>query len=385
MDKKIKLKNIIIVSLFTIYLMILFVIQNSTLNLEPNLFSFVSITKNIYLLISVFFIIFFNKYTAKQLLIVGGIAGILLVTRFLAGSSPLLDLLIIVLGIKNIPLRTILKSIYYTQIFSSLLILFLYFTSKIPDRLVIRDGILRSSLGFWHPNTAGLVLLSTFILSIVLEKKKGRVFLKILLFNISSIVLYELTNSRSSMVLVFAVTIITLGQYAFVKLRFSFFQYRFLIPGLFTIFVCLSLGITLLYLKGNFSVIKLSALLSNRISIGSRFFKEYGISLFGQHVVYNSFNFSVQEVVGSEYRVLDNSYLKYMINYGLSSTSILCSYFYGISSKLNKKYLILWNMYMSIFLVYGFVEQSAFNYTTNFFLFFGVLLLNRESNKEFLL
>lgn len=385
MNKKINMKNIIIVSLFTMYLTVLFLIQNSTLNLDPKLFSFVSTTKNIYLLLSIFFIVFFNKYKTKQLLIIGGIASVLLVTKFLAGSSPLLDLLLIVLGIKNIPLRTILKTIYFTQIFSSLLILFLYFTSQIPDRLIIRDGVLRSSLGFWHPNTAGLVLLSIFILSIFLEKKRSTLFFKILFFNSSSVVLYELTNSRTSMVLILAVTFITIGQSVFLKLRVSLFQYRLFVPIIFTLFLCLSVGATFLYVKGNFSVIKLSVLLSNRIAIGSRFFKEYGISLFGQPVMYNSFNFSTQEVVGSEYRVLDNVYLKYVINYGLSSTIFLCSYFYGISSKLNKKYLILWNMYMLIFLVYGFVEQSAFNYTTNFFLFFGVLLLNEEANKEFLL
>lgn len=384
MNKKVQFKNLLILSTFSIYLMTFFLIQNSTLNLVPSLANFAQMVKNGYIIASLLFILLFNKYSVRQITFLVAIFIPLFVTRVIVGISPLLDIMIIVTGLKNLPLKKILNTFFVTQFISFVLILSLFFLSVIPDRVVIRDGIVRSSLGFWHPNTVGVMLLSLFMLSTFSEKKFTRLFFKISAFNIISLISYSLTNSRTSFILILVVSVLTLLQYFFKNRNLLFINSRWFIPVTFIILFAVSYFSSILYLYGNSHIIKLSILLSNRISIGSKFINEYSVTFFGQKVEYSSLNYSIQEVVGFQYKVLDNIYLKYLLNYGVFSIGLLFLYLCKISMVLNNYYLKYWNIYLLIFLCFGLMEQSVFNVNTNFLLLFGVILLNRKENEEFL-
>ncbi|WP_430603298.1 hypothetical protein IGJ02_000686 [Enterococcus sp. DIV0724b] len=384
MNKKLQFKNLLIISSFSVYLMTIFLIQNSTLNLVHSLANFAQIIKSGYIILSLLFILLFNKYSVKQIVVLATIFIPLFVTRVIVGVSPLLDLMIVITGLKCLSLKKILNTFFVTQAISFILILSLFFLSVIPDRVVIRDGIVRSSLGFWHPNTVGVMLLSLFMLSTFSEKKMTKLIFKIGVFNIISIIFYGLTNSRTSFFLILVVSCLTLLQYFFKNRNFLFINSRWFIPIIFIILFVVSYVSSILYLHGNSLIIKLSILLSNRISIGSRFINEYRLTFFGQQVEYSSLNYSVQEVVGFQYKVLDNVYLKYLLNYGAFSIGLLSLYLYRISKTLNNYYLKYWNIYLLIFLIFGLMEQSVFNVSTNFLLLFGVILLNNKDNEEFL-
>ncbi|MGX7245839.1 hypothetical protein ACWOC1_13435 [Enterococcus quebecensis] len=384
MSKEFHLKKALVLTMFSIYLLTFFLIQNSMLNLITNFSDFALEFKNFYLLVSILFIVFFNRYSMNQIVVLVGMFIPLFITRIVAGASPLLELLIIVSSLKCVSLKNIIKTIYVTQVLSFTVILLLFFMSVIPDRIVIRDGVTRTSLGFWHPNTVGLMLLCIFILSIFSENKFSRLLFKLILFNAISVTVYGLTNSRTSFILVLSVSILVLVQHFFKENNIIFLNTRWFTPSVLLLLLFLSYFASLLYSKGNSQLIELNALVSNRISLGSKFLNEYSLTLFGQKVEYNSLNYLVQEIIGFQYRVLDNVYLKYLLNFGLISTCLLVWYLYKISSVLKSNYLKAWNTYLFIFLIFGLMEQSAFSYGTNFFLFFGVILLNGKENEEFI-
>ena len=383
MSKKIYYKELIMLVVLAIYLFSVFFIQNSMLNLNPTMSGLVSVVKNFFLLSCIIIAIFFNRYTMKEIVIILSLLLLFIITDILAGSSPLLELLIFIVGLKEVPLKSILKTYLLTSLISYVGIILLNFLSVIPDRLVIRDGIERSSLGFWHPNTTSLGLLTIYLLAMYLSKDKYKVLLTII-FGILSMVVYTFTNSRTSMILILVAGLFTLISYIFRNAKYNILGTKHVLPFIFIGLTVISWIVSILYIHQNALAIQLSQLLSNRISLGARFIQEYGLSLFGQPIQYNSSNNLTQVVIGFQYRVLDNVYLKYLLNYGIISIVGLFLYLYILMYKLNKKNRILVNMYLLIYLFYGLAEQSAFNATVNFFMCFGVILFTNKKNNEFL-
>lgn len=381
MDSTKKIKQGTVKFSLLIYLFSTFLIKNSMLNMNSLLSALANSFESIFILACLIFAIFFNRYTNKELISLLFFSIPLLITMIVVGSSPLLNLLIILVGIKSVPLKEILQIFLFSQIISSLIILFLRFTNVIPDRTVIRDGVSRLSLGFWHPNNAGLVLLSIFLLTLFLYQEDK---IKIIIgFNILNVIFFQFTNSRTSFLLIISATMLTFISNLLKDKRFNVLRSRYFIPVFFTLFLLGSYMLSELYSSGNLFAIKLSSLMSNRISLASGFIDEYGLSVFGTEIYYRTSNLLTQKVIGFEYRVLDNVYLKYLLNYGITTVIAIVAYFSLIPSKMNKKYLIIWNTYFIIFIIYGFIEQSAFNLITNYFMIFGVLILEPELNREF--
>lgn len=385
MINKINIKEKIILYSFFIYLFVVLLIQNSTLNLNPTYSNFSNTIGNIFMISCLVFAIFFNEYTVKNILRVICLIFLLLVTRLIVGVSPLLDLLIVTLGLQSIQLEKILKTFFSAQVISAVLTLILFFLNIIPDRLLIRDGVERSSLGFWHPNTTGLVLLSIFILTLFISKRKN-ILLVLIIFNFLSYLVFMSTNSRTSFILIGCSTLIAIFDLIIQGKARLILKSKWIIPTLIVMFFLGSYIASSIYSSApsNLFLNELNTMLSNRISIGSRFIDEYGISLFGNPIIYNSSNFNNQVVIGASYWVLDNIYLKYILNYGLVSSILLISYFYVVISKLNSKYIVAFNLYSLVYLIYGLSEQSAFSITINVFMLFGIIVLNPNNNKKFI-
>lgn len=126
MNKKLQFKNLLIISSFSVYLMTIFLIQNSTLNLVHSLANFAQIIKSGYIILSLLFILLFNKYSVKQIVVLATIFIPLFVTRVIVGVSPLLDLMIVITGLKCLSLKKILNTFFVTQAISFILILSLF-------------------------------------------------------------------------------------------------------------------------------------------------------------------------------------------------------------------------------------------------------------------
>lgn len=375
-------KNVILQSSLFLYLISVFFIQNSTLNLNNSLSTISTYVKVVFLAICMVSTLFFNKYRIREIPVIIFLCIPLFITNIITGNSPLLDLLLIVIGMRSVPLTAVLRIFLSTHVLSFISIIMLRFLNFIPDRVLIREGILRNSLGFWHPNTTGLVLLSIFLLSLLLFSKYK--YSIIIVFNVANVTLYEFTNSRTAFLLIFFASFLIIIEPVMGRLKINLFKFRYFIPIVFVLLMIMSYTLSYLYILGNPFIHELSQLLSNRISLGSSFVQEYDASFFGRVIQYNSPNFSTQEVIGFQYRVLDNVYLKYYLNYGIFSILFLLFYLIAISRRLADKYLVSWNMYLLIFLIYGLIEQSAFNFPTNFFLIFGIIIMNTNVNSSFL-
>lgn len=375
-------KERISLRVFSLYLFITLMLENTTLSLNIPVDGISKIVDYIFIIFCLVQICVFFKFKKQDFLASMITFFILFLIKIKSGNSSMLELLLIILMLKDIPLKKILKNIFFVQICSFLSTIVLYFVGVLPDRIVIRDGVIRNSIGFWHPNTGGVMLLSILILSFILIKNRRSQLLFTVTTDIVGGILFLYTNSRTSITLLVFATIIFLCNIIFSNWNMYIFRFKWFIPTMFTIMTLLSYYSSSLYLKGNVWIQKLNSLMTNRISLGSKFINEYGLSIFGQNVRYYSTNYSQERVVGAQYWVLDNVFLKYIINYGVAMFILLFIYFFLISFFLNKKDLVVWNSYFFIFLVLGLSEQGVFSYTFNFFMLFGVLLFKQNKNKN---
>lgn len=376
-------KSLVQLTPLFIYLVMFYSIQSSMLSMSDKWSAFFWNSKNVILVFSLGISFIINKYSRQQLAIIVGFLGTSIVTRFVSGSSPTFDLLVFLVLLKNIPIKSVFKIILGSQVFSFFLVIVMYRLSIIPDRVVVRSGIIRSSLGFWHPNTTGMIFLSIFLLSMVLAKQKYE-YIFLAFFNILATYLVNITASRTMQILVLVATI---GFVCVRLLNFDKVSNKFIAKVVLLVFIlCIFLSylFALMYKPQNQLLSNLNTLLSGRLRLGNLFVEEYSLSLFGTRILYNTPNSSYQAVFGLVYRVLDNSYLKYLLNFGVLSLTTISIILY--QSFKNAPKVLLPKLFVSLmaFLGLAFTEQLGLSMEINFVLFAGVVIMaSEESNNSY--
>lgn len=175
---------------------------------------------------------------------------------------------------------------------------------------------IRYSLGYYHPNN---LFAQFFALSVGLFViKRGHLNIKIYIcLLVIDLVLGILTQSRTGMV-VLSLTIILFAMINNKLLANKIFA--FISAYIYLICFFLSFLGILLFSVSNNAFIQLNSLLSGRLDFSYRAYSKYGVKLFGQIIEYSSTlearnNNSLAVVV-------DNSYIFFLVSYGLIFTIV---------------------------------------------------------------
>jgi len=228
-----------------------------------------------------------------------------------------------------------------------------------------------------------MIFLSIFLLSMVLAKQKYE-YIFLAFFNILATYLVNITASRTMQILVLVATI---GFVCVRLLNFDKVSNKFIAKVVLLVFIlCIFLSylFALMYKPQNQLLSNLNTLLSGRLRLGNLFVEEYSLSLFGTRILYNTPNSSYQAVFGLVYRVLDNSYLKYLLNFGVLSLTTISIILY--QSFKNAPKVLLPKLFVSLmaFLGLAFTEQLGLSMEINFVLFAGVVIMaSEESNNSY--
>lgn len=369
-----KSKNIL--NIFSLYICTILFINKTTLNTFFSQSIIPDIIKIAYISCCILCVVLFFNYTLREILLIAILFFIFFIVAIKSSNFYFLELLLTTLFLKDIPLSKIAKRILYIQIIFFLSVLVLYILRILPDIVSIRSGVIRSSLGFSHPNTPGMFLFSILILVSILIDNKVTKAVILSFFIILGVTIFSYTNSRSSILILGSVLLVNVGNSFFSKFKLYIFNFKYFIPIIFTSFTLISYIASILYGKGNLFVKNLDTFLTGRISLGYKFIREYGFSIFGQNI---SYGFWTEGTVFSKYRFLDNVYLKVLLNYGVVIFLVFLIYFTFVSLSLEKKQLLHWNSYLFLFLCLGLSEQTIFDYWLNFFMLYGVIFFcNRK-------
>lgn len=235
-----------------------------------------------------------------------------------------------------------------SSILFSLTIIFSLFgiiNSTISQRVVNGAILLRKSLGFSHANSAFIYFMPIVLGIIYIKGEKLKKPLFLFTIDAISLFLYAVTQSRTGLLLIIVLNFLLIFDFIIIKSKIIkiITKYNYIILLLFSLYLGTKIGLVFEN--------PINRLLSFR-----PFYYNQAISFYGFHIFGGTSNANI---------VLDNSYLTYLLIYG-----IIPYIFYALFQiktfnffKEDRKRIII----LFIFAVYGVLENN-YVYSCNFIL-----------------
>lgn len=247
----------------------------------------------------------------------------------------------------------------------------------LPEVVINRGETIRYSLGYIYPLELMTHFLFLTMVYIYLRKSKYN-YRDFIFINIINLLLYKITDARSSFILILFFSIVS---YFIAKKKISFKKMKSVYFYMFLV-ICSAAPIifSLAYNPGNTLMFKINKILSNRVYLTHNAFNTYGFSLFGKKIPWIGFGGNLDpSSLGSTYNFVDCAYAKSLFDYGIIITVLIIlgyAAIYTYSIKKGKDLLIL---IISVILVISIVEPRLLSIELNPYLLMmnkGLLLNN---------
>ncbi len=377
--KRMKLNKIFFLISYSIFLLL---IMYSNVEAIQSCSKYLQLIAYIFLLL--IFIINSKKSVNIKSLLKSVIMILICIITFMQGLQSnrndyyFIDLILLMIAEKNIKFDDIIKFDFYYKFINIIFIVLLAKIGFIDNLTFYRDGIVRYSYGFSHPNVlSALLTICTIDLIYLSTKNKKYNIPAIILTIISLYIVTFVTQSRSSFLMLILVVIF----YFLVRKKtgekiVSFFKY--LIYILFPLNCILSLYITYLYYINNHIGVELDRLLSGRLFYNSIYLTYHNINLFGNSLYFTGI--SAKNYYGRYTMILDNSYVYTLLRFGVISIIFLSILFFLECKKLysKKKYFLI--LILVSFLIYGLFERHSLIVFYNPFLLLFGNIIHKENN-----
>ena len=323
-------------------------------------------------------IVFFQKYQFKEIML------ILLITVPFAFASieskyyVLMSSWIFIVASKNIDFDTIAKIAYYSQLFMSLFIFYMFYSGVISEFLVYRNSVLRHSLGFSHPNQLGIRVFLIVVCRCYIRRNKFNIIDWIVII-LSAIFVHRVADSKTSLIALLLLAIVTLFNIIMKKAGGN------LRPLASTMIVITALCSVVSVFMCSIQVRKypllssINRFMSGRFSCCNRVLNYYGIKLFGQNVEL----IIDKSIIGKYYHFwLDNAYMALLIRYGPIVLAIFVVLYLSTMIILRNMNEYLLVEIFCIYAIYGIMENSLFSFSRNMFLLLLSYPLYKRTRKK---
>ena len=249
------------------------------------------------------------------------------------------------------------------------MLVFSYSNLAQSEFYVVREGNIRNSLGFYHPNTLAMYIMMTFFEFAYLIYTSSKKNKKIILMGIIIMLLVNaITGSRSTVISIgFMLVLIYFEPLLFNGKNGS--KIKILIAkNLYIILLLMTILISYIYTTNSNFLVSINKLMAGRIDIQNYYLREYGITLFGNNLEY--------------VRTLDNAYLKTLLSYGII-VSIIYVYIYNCIIKKSLKEENKFIIYVFIIVaIYSMSESYLLNLIYNIFWLYYLSKENKRSKNN---
>lgn len=290
-----------------------------------------------------------------------------IVSYYLTSDSIILQFVLIFICCINVDFNKVVKTDLFIKKIVLVFLLVFYFLGMTDEIEVMRNGTVRKSFGFFHPNTFSMFVTMMFFEYIYLNKDKITILKG--LFGLGlAIFISIVSDSRTSLLCI----LIFLSLLIFKKYSNTIFKnyvVSFIVKNLYLIITIFTLVFTILYNDTNSFIVYIDKLFSRRIYIQNIFYNEYSINLIGNVVDYT--------------RTLDNAYIRIILNYGIIGYALFY-YLYNkiITLSIKNKDYIIFIMFIT-FCLGGLMENLMFRIVYNIFWIYCLknMFLKKENNE----
>lgn len=315
-----------------------------------------------------------KTYERKAFITIVLIGGILLISSFFSKDLMLVRIFLFIIAMKEMNFKKVIRYDFYVRIIFTIIVLLLYKLGLTNTLEFYRDGVIRNTLGFIHPNTFS-VMVYTIVMEyifIYVSKFKLRTFLLLLL---AFIFIDKVSDSRTGELSLIVFMIMVLLDNVSTKTKKVAFKITKYVP---LIMILISFIMIYLYKNNVVQIQKLNLILSGRIHYGQAFLDTYGIKLFGQEV--KMFELIYSSINNLSSWVLDNSYLLLLIRYGLLCTIIFYKAIVDSIKVIKNEYSNSYLIYIVLtYLIMGAFETSLIKLQYNpFILILGYIIYSNR-------
>jgi len=339
-------------------------------------------------------LISFCGYTVRQLTVIFLFCALFAFVWLKTGRQEYLFLqsMMIAFSCRNVQWEKLLRFTFWFWIPLFGTVVALNFLGILPSLTSARGDKPRYSLGFSHPNVVGLCCLCFVFLWLLIRYKRLKVYDCLAWLAIAAFT-WNVPNSKTSTFLLLLLCIVTLVMKkwgdAFVHSKFM--QGLFL--SVYPAFAVLSYLMAYFYTGDSPFYLKLDQVLfSGRLRCARVYFDMYTLTLFGQKIKNVGTMRAAKKGIPSY--ILDNFYLRLLINSGIIPFLIILAIFVALVYKalrLNDQSLLIVLLITAVYCVYEFQSTKLIYSITLFqciYFFFPVRSgekkrqLNRTGKKE---
>lgn len=323
-------------------------------------------------------ILFLQKYKLQEICIILIITIPIVISATLSTYFSLLSTWMFIVSAKKTDFEKIIHIAYKILLIMIPVVIILYFLGFIDDHILIRNGIMRYSLGFSHPNQLGLRIFQLVVCHCYLKRNNLRfgTFLYIIL---AALFVYFIPNSQTAYVCILVVLFLLISYKLLNRYGQVFFKiYTNCLIILTILFNFLSVLLSLINMSKTPILQQIDSWMSVRFSSCHRVLQTYGLSVWGQQIY---ISVDEQRLVGlptTRLLHLDNAYMALILRFGIISYVIFSlAFIFSMIYFKERNYVILIIIF-TVYALYGVMENGWFLTTHNIFLLAMSNLLYRK-------
>lgn len=278
-----------------------------------------------------------NKFTVSKLPVLFLCGACVLISAVNTGLLRIVFTILFIIAAGNQKWKDLIKLSFLVECVLMIFILLSYLNGILPNETILRmDSSPRYYLGYNYTTLSANYFFHMVLMYIFIKKGKMKVlpYVAIILIN----VFFYLTTDTKT---IFAMVFLVLGAVFFTERISSKWMecawIRKFLHYVFFIFGFVSIEAILAFRWGSWIFPKINSIMTNRLSLGQQAYDQYGISILGQMITWNT------EFDGPDpYMYVDCAYMNVAINYGIVILVLLCAGFtYVMGRALKEKNAML--------------------------------------------
>lgn len=326
-------------------------------------------------LLTIYIVISRKDYNKKDIIKLLLFSIVSVIIYLVSNDKKLLKLSILIIAFKNINFEAFIRFDFKYRFLFLIIVVTLNLFGLMECNNVFRDGTMRYSLGFQHPNNFAVysMVLCLEYIYIYRNRKKWHQYLFLTIALACNVFL---TDSRACIgIITLIIVYISIPSNILIAIYNNLIVKKLILHS-FLIFFIISLAISLNYNTDNKLINAINDITSDRIKIADRYFGEYpALSIFG-----NDLSMSRREINGKlnpNYVPLDNAYIHILLEWGIIMAIIFALLYYVSLKRLYKSsnYILIFILIM--WEIYSIMEATGMSVIYNpFLLVFALVFYN---------
>lgn len=326
--------------------------------------------------------LFLQKYRIRELAVIGVVGVILLASSKLSGSRTLVWIFLFIISSQGVSLVPVAFTLLIVLILIGCAAYGGYATGNIADYIlnIVGDRSMRHSLGFGHPNTLAVFLLTVFLAFMTIKRWSARWFdvavgFFLLLFE------YIITGSRYVALCFLLVVLVTTYLAASQKTGRIAARVNSFAPIIAKITSICSAALSLysffFFDSAKNIWVKIDRLASGRLHLMHGYYKQFGLSLLGNTHKGSAVEFFSAHGDALTF-VVDNLFARLLLTYGIVCGGAVILFLFFSEWKLSKANNFVFYCF-SLFLIIGVVEAVGTHLEIDFFIIaMGAVLYSED-------